>query len=306
MWVVKIVLALRGREALAERAAVRARGLERDERRVALVEMQDAGVDAHRVERAHAADAEQDVLGEAGVGIADVEARGDPVRREVVLRALGVEQEQRHAADVDAPDLSRHLEPADRDGDRDRRTVVAGDERGGQALGIGVDPVLVLPAAGVDALAEVALAVHQPDGHERQRAVRCLLEDVPGERAEPTGVHRQRPVHAELGTEVGDRVLRRRRRLRGGTREVGAHRRLDLIDALEQVGIGRRAGERLQTGLAQEPHRVLSAAVPAHRVDRRIEVVAARRPRPAVVVCEACKSGQWLGYARGERLGGAH
>ena len=85
--------------------------------------------------------------------------------------------------------------------------VVAGDERGGQPLGVRVDPVLVLPAAGVDALAEVALPVHEADGDERQREVGGLLEDVAGERAEAAGVDRQRAVDAELGAEVGDRVL---------------------------------------------------------------------------------------------------
>ena len=55
----------------------------------------------------------------------------------------------------------------DRHRDRDRLAVVARDERGGQAVRIGVDPVLVLPAAGVDALAEVAVAVQEADGDQR-------------------------------------------------------------------------------------------------------------------------------------------
>ena len=294
-----------GGDAVGERAAVRARGLERDERRVALVEVQQPRLDAHRLERAHAADAEQDVLRQAGVGLADVEPRGDPARADVVLRPLGVEQVQRHPADVDAPDLGGDLGPADRHGDRDRRAVRPGHERGGQALGIGVDPVLVLPAAGVDALAEVALAVHETDRHERERAIGGLLEDVARERAEAAGVDGERAVHAELGAEVRDRPLRRGRARGGGALEVGAHGRFDLVDALEQLGVARRAGERLEAGLAEQADRVLPAALPAHRVDRGEEVVAAGRPGPAVVVREARESGQGLGYARRERLGGA-
>ena len=72
----------------------------------------------------------------------------------------------------------------------------------------------MLPAAGVDPLAEVALAVHQADRDERQRAVGRLLEDVAGERAEAAGVDRQRAVHAELRAEVRDRALGRRRAAR--------------------------------------------------------------------------------------------
>ena len=59
----------------------------------------------------------------------------------------------------------------DRHRDRERLAVVARDERGGQAVRVGVDPVLVLPAAGVDALAEVAVAVQEADGGQRPRAV---------------------------------------------------------------------------------------------------------------------------------------
>ena len=178
------------------------------------------GLDAQRRERADAADAEQDVLREPRVRLADVEARGDPAGGEVVLRPLGVEQVERHAADVDAPDLRGHLHVAHGHRDRERLAVVAGHERGGEPLRVGVDPVLVLPAAGVDALAEVALAVHQPDGDERQRAVGRLLEDVAGERAEAAGVDRERAVHAELRAEVRDRVARRRR----ARRRTGASR----------------------------------------------------------------------------------
>ena len=76
------------------------------------------GLDADRLERAHAADAEQHVLREAHVGVADVQARGDPAGGAVVLGPVGVEQEERDAADVDAPDLRDDLDVADRHGDR--------------------------------------------------------------------------------------------------------------------------------------------------------------------------------------------
>ena len=101
----------------------------------------------------------------------------------------------------------------ERDGDRDGLAVLAGDERAGHAVGVRVDPVLVLPAGGVDALAEVAVAVHQADGDERQRPVGGLLEDVAGEHAEAARVDGQRPVDGVLRAEerrggvVGDRRL---------------------------------------------------------------------------------------------------
>jgi hypothetical protein len=75
----------------------------------------DAGLDAQGIERVHATHAEQRVLRQAGVRVAVVQARGDPAVEAVVLRQQRVEQEQRHAADVQAPHLGDHVALADRD-----------------------------------------------------------------------------------------------------------------------------------------------------------------------------------------------
>ena len=200
-------LARGGDRVLGADAALGGRGarqLEAGQRGVALVEVHDARARCPARERADAADAEQRVLPQPHLGVADVEARGDPAVGDAVLRAVGVEQQQRHAADVDAPHLGDDVAAGDRDGDRERLAVLAGDERGRHAVGIGVDPVLVLPAGAVDALAEVAVAVHQADRDERQRAVGGLLEDVAGEHAEAAGVDRQRAVDGVLRAEEGD------------------------------------------------------------------------------------------------------
>ncbi len=195
-----------------------ARELERRERGMPLVEVQLAGVDSHRRERAHRAYAEQEVLREPHVGVADVEARRGPAGDRRVLRAVGVEQVERNPSDVDAPDLGAHTVVADRHRHRDGGAVRAGDDRRRQPLGVAVDPVLVLASGGVDVLAEEALAVEQADGDERQRVVRCLLEEVAGERAEAAGVDRQRRVHAVLGAQEDPGALGAdgRRRTRPG------------------------------------------------------------------------------------------
>ena len=115
--------------------ALGARELEAGHGGVALVEVHDARLDAERVQRPHAADAEQRVLAEPHAGVADVQAGGDPAVGEVVLRPVGVEQEQRHAADVDSPHLGHDRALADRDADRQRlavgpRTSAAGTRSG--------------------------------------------------------------------------------------------------------------------------------------------------------------------------------
>ena len=63
----------------------------------------------------------------------------------------------------------------------------------------------LLPAVGVEVLAEVALAVEQADADQRQAEVAGALQVVAGEDAEAAGVDRQAFVEAELGGEVGDR-----------------------------------------------------------------------------------------------------
>ena len=69
---------------------------------------------------------------------------------------------------------------------------------------IEVGVILLLPALGVEALAEVALGVQQADADERDAEVGRRLEVVTGEDAETTRVLGERLGDAELGREVGD------------------------------------------------------------------------------------------------------
>ena len=62
---------------------------------------------AVRAHGAHAADAGQDLLPDAVVLVAAVEAVGDAAQVRVVLLDVGVEQQQRDAADLRPPDLGR-------------------------------------------------------------------------------------------------------------------------------------------------------------------------------------------------------
>ena len=184
-------------------------------------------------------------------------------RRVVIQRSsgpfsgtLGVEQEQRHATDVDAPDLGDDIGVVDRHRDRQRLAGLVGHQRRRQPLRIGVDPVLVLPTACVDPLTEVALAVHQADGDHRQPAIGRLLEQVAGERTEAAGVHRQRQVHAVLGAQERDRPVDRKPRV-GGALQIGVDGRLEHGRALDERRVGRGAAQRLDRGLLQQANRVL-------------------------------------------------
>ena len=228
--------------------------LERCQRRVAFVEVDHGRFDAQGAQRAHAADAQQDVLRKPRALVGDVQARGDPALERPILRTLGVEQEQRHATDVDAPDLGDDIGVVDRHRDRQWLAGLVGHERRRQPLRIGVDPVLVLPTACIDALTEVALAVHQADGDHRQPAIGRLLEQVAGERPEAAGVHRQRQVHAVLGAQERDRPVDRKPGV-GGALQIGVDGRLEHRRAFDRAPSRPRPGAapRSRSPAAGEP-----------------------------------------------------
>ena len=77
--------------------------LQPEEPGVALVGVEHLGVDAERVERAHAADAEEDLLTQPVLGLAAVEPVGDGAQVGSVLLDVGVEQVQRHPSDLRLP-----------------------------------------------------------------------------------------------------------------------------------------------------------------------------------------------------------
>ena len=220
--------------------------LERGEGGVPLVEVKPAYLDAHRRKRAHPTDAEQQVLRQAKLGGADVQTRCDPAGRARVLRPVAVQQIERDAADIDAPDLGAHTLAADRHSHGQRRTVGAADERRRKTVRVGVDPVLVLEAVGVDALAEVALAVEQADPDERQGVVGSLFEEVPGERSQASRVDRQRAMHAELGAEERAQARGHARVDRRRTRKIGRERRLGAAYSLQQLAVVGGPRQRLR------------------------------------------------------------
>ncbi len=167
----------------------RAQPLDREERRVALVHVEDARLDTERGQRPHAADAEQELLPDAVLAVAAVERIGQP---------LHLEQVERDRADV---------LPPDRRGDRLAREVdLDGDGLAHEACGLRIDGLVLLglPPGRVQALREVAAAVEEADADERDAELGGALEVVAREDAEAAGVDRQRLLDAELHAEVGD------------------------------------------------------------------------------------------------------
>ena len=90
------------------------------ERRVALVEVPDRRRQPERPERANAADAQDELLVEPHLAAADVQDVGDRAVVVGVLRRVGVEQEDRHAADLGQPDGDDQVAAGQLDGDGQR------------------------------------------------------------------------------------------------------------------------------------------------------------------------------------------
>ena len=260
--------------------------LERGERRVPLVEVEDAGLDAQRVERADGADPEQAVLAEPRERVALVEARGDPAVDRIVLVQLRVEEVQRHTADLRAPDVEGDLAAEERERQPERRAVGPRHLHRGQVLGDDLRPVLVLEAVPVDALLEVALPVEEADADHRDGEVACLLEDVTRECAEAARVDGQRGVDPELGAHEHDRPLE------AVDRSLGPHPVLleDAREALDPVACRRVAGKAVRRVRGEVPelaHGVAAVDLPGVRVERAEELGPVRIPRPAVVEGDA-------------------
>ncbi len=150
------------------------------------------------LQRPHPADAEQDLLADPVLGAAAVEAVGDGPQLVVVVVDVGVEQVQLDPADLRHPDLGDQGLAGQVDGD-------PGPVDGVEGHGVGVEHrvALLLPAVGVELLAEVALPVQQADADERDPQAAGRLQVVAGQDAQAARVLGQGLGDAELGREVG-------------------------------------------------------------------------------------------------------
>ena len=166
-------------------------------------------IGAVRADGPYAADAEQHLLGEPVVAAAAVQPVGDLALVAAVLLDVGVEQQQRHPADLGHPDLGEQRATGQRHLDPDRAVVVV---QQGQRQRIRVEQriALLLPAGGVQRLPEVALPVEQADADDRHAEVAGRLQVVAGQDPQAAGVLRQHLGDAELGREVADALRRGR------------------------------------------------------------------------------------------------
>ena len=197
--------------------------LDEQERRVALVEVPGRGRDAQRAERPDAADAQDQLLVEAHLAAADVQDVGDRPVGLVVVGHVGVQQQQRHAADLGQPDGDVHGRgrAARRARGAGRRSSSAdAQERQAGEVVVGVGVLLV--AVGVDRLAEVAVAVEQ--ARRRRTAGPCPRPTCSGRRRARPGRRSRCPATRGGRTRRRSRRSGRRARRRAGGGTSGPRR----------------------------------------------------------------------------------
>ena len=269
-----------------------------------------------QAQRPHAAHPEEHLLLQAQLAAAAVQALGDAAAGVVVGVDVGVEEEQRHAADLGAPHVGLELTAAGEvDRDDGCPAVLLAQQRQREPVGVEDGVVLLLPAVAVEALAEVAGLVEQADADDRHADVARRLEVVAGEDAEAAGVLRQGRGDAELGAEVGDGR---------GDAAVGLLTAPLLVPAvLDEVAVegllrpghpleeGRVAGEALELlGGDGREHGdgVMAHGGPALRVDGLEQVAQRGVPAPPQVHREVAERGDGGGQdgADAEATDGLH
>ena len=230
-----------------------------------------AGIDAERLQRAHAADAEDDFLLDAGLAVAAVQPRRQLAVPGRVLFERRVEQIQRDAAEPQAPHRDQHGAIAERHR-RDARLAVRRQRRFDRRVGP-VEPLVAffLPAFRGHVLVEVALRIHEADADQRHAEIARLLAVIAGEGAEAAGVDRQRLVQRELRREVGDRLPAEMRemvrppRIPGGAGIV-QHGDGPIVEA-QEFRVGRGGFELRARDDPEHAHRVVGGRAPQRVVE---------------------------------------
>ena len=236
---------------------------------------------------------EHDLLPDAGVVVAAIQRVGDvAVLRQFVFRDVGVHQVQRDPADFQLPDLDINI--ARRQLDRDLQVAAGGVLYGHQRQGIEIVGriALLLPAVGIQHLAEIALLVEQAEADEGIVLVAGRFQVIAGEYSQAARVDRQALGKTVFGREIGDQlaVCRRGRLTHARVVRFAGH---PVQREVARVGRG-----PLQGGLrnpAQHQNRIVPAIPPQRRIQPPEQSPDNRLPAPQDVVSQLGHAGKRLG-----------
>ncbi len=108
---------------------------------------------------------------------------------------------------IDPPDDDEHIQAADSQLDEKAIFMIrtCRFDRGFLSIEQFVD--IFLPAVRLNSLVEISLRIDKTNANERNSQITGFLAVVTGKNAKPAGVNRQGRMEAELGREIGDRLL---------------------------------------------------------------------------------------------------
>src|SRR5665213_560468 len=243
--------------------------LQREKRRVAFVHVERGRLDAQRAQQPHAADAQQNLLHDARGAVAAINARRQVAVKLLVLRQVRVEQKNRHAPDVDAPDLEVHGVHADLDV-ADEPFAFRVQHRLERHV-VRLDGIVKfrLPVVVVNRLLKITFAVKQTDADEAEAEIAGGFRVVAGEDSEAARRNRQRFVETKFRRKIGDRILVQLRRVLVSPGvlvvqvafKIAQHR----ADAVGETGFLQMHAQFVFRDLAQHGHRVVKEILPAAR-----------------------------------------
>src|SRR5215813_4046594 len=150
---------------------------------MALIQMVNARPNAQSLQRATAADSQQYLLLQSHLGVAAVKLIGDVLIGRAVLLDVRVEQIERDAAHLRAPDLRGDIASRVLDLDDQRSALTVAFECQRQVMKIVVPVLLLLPSGFVQILAKVSLLVEQSNAYERHTKIARGFKMIPGENA---------------------------------------------------------------------------------------------------------------------------
>ena len=280
--------------------------LEPEKRGVSLVRVAHRGPEAGEIERAHAADAERQLLANPHLLVAPVEAVRDLAVARPIHREVRIEKEKRRAPDPHAADEEMNVPLADAHAHDRRDARGCRKDVGREVVRIGDRIGLLLPRVRRQRLAEEALPVEEADPHERHAEIARGLEQVAREDAEPARIDRQDLREAELRAEIRDAIAGSREggggRVPRRCRVLGFERPRDREDALHVLLVGGQSEETRRVGGPEEDDGV-PVLLPLLRVEIPEEGTHVLPPRGPQVARERRKRGEPVGKRRGEAIG---
>ena len=174
---------------------------------MALIHVEEGRLQTQQPQKAHSADAQQNLLHNPGRAVAAIDAQGQIPEMLFVLGEIGIQQINRTAPDIDAPGLEINLAHRDLDRGEQRFAFVIEHGLNREVSRIEQRVIIDLPIIMVDRLLEITFAIKQAHPHETQAKIAGRLGMIARQDPEASRRDRQRFVKAEFSGEIRHRLF---------------------------------------------------------------------------------------------------